>query len=368
MNLWPVVAKELKQLVRDPRSLLMNVAMPLIVMLLFGAGYGGHESRAIPVAVANLDPEGRFSWELIDYIFQTPGIEPACYVDSEEEAIELVRRGEVYGAIIIPEHFSDDIMAGKKVYVKVVVDAAAPFAPVLITQSVTTALYYLQVSIAEEQGTVAIEMVEETVYGPRISTMESFLPITMGLLLHLVPMTLISLSICREKERGTYEQLIMAPISRWDIIGGKLAAYTILSLANMLGTLAIAVLIFDVRVRGPLVDLVLFSTLFLMCSLSLGMLVSVVSKNQLQALGTSIFLFIPSLLFSGVISPVEYISPAVRYTMTYTMPMYYFLRGFRAIMLKGYTLLDVWSECLALGLMTAIYFSLAIILLRMRLG
>jgi len=368
VNLWPVIAKELKQLIRDPRSLLMNVAMPLLVMLMFGAGYGGHESRAIPVAVANLDPEGRFSWELIDYIFQAPGIEPAYYVGSEEEAVELVKRGEAYGAIIIPEHFSDDVMAGKKAYVKVVVDAAAPFAPVVITQAVTTALYYLQISIAEDQGTVAVEMVEETVYGPKISTMEGFLPVTMGLLLHLVPMTLISLSICREKERGTYEQLIMAPISRWDIISGKLAAYTILSLVNMLGTLAIAVFAFDVRVRGPMVDLLLFSTLFLMCSLSMGMLVSVVSKNQLQALGTSIFLFIPSLLFSGIISPVEYVSPVVRYSITYTMPMYYFLKGFRAIMLKGYSLPGVWMECLALGLMTAIYFSLAIVLLRMRLG
>ncbi len=368
MRLWPVIAKELKQLVRDPRSLLMNVAMPLLVMLMFGAGYGGRQTRAIPVAVANLDPQGDLSWELIDYIFQAPGIEPGCYVNSEEEAVELVRRGEVYGAIIIPEHFTEDLKAGRKVYVKVVVDAAAPFAPTIINSAVTNALYHLQVSIAEDYGTVAVVMEQETVYGPSITTMEGFTPITMGLLLYLVPMTLISLSLCRERERGTYEQLIMAPISRWDIVGGKFAAYTILSMANMFGTLGVAILVFNVRVRGPLVDLVAFSLLFLVCSLSLGMLISVVSKNQLQALGTSIFLFIPSLLFAGIISPVEYISPAVRYAITYTSPMYYFLRGFRAIMLKGYTLLDVWQECLALAIMTVVFFSSAVVLLKMKLG
>ena len=92
------------------------------------------------------------------------------------------------------------------------------------------------------------------------------------------------------------------------------------------------------------------------------------SKNQLQALGTSIFIFIPSLLFSGIISPVEYITPVVRYLITYTSPMYYFLKGFRAIMLKGLTLPDVWQECLALGVMTIIFFSAAIVLLKMKLG
>ncbi len=368
MNIWPVVAKELKQLIRDPRSLVMNVAMPLIVMLMFGFGYGGHETRALPVAVANLDPQGDLSWELIDYIFESPGIEPKYYVSSEEEAVRLIQDGHVYGAIVIPRGFSDDLKAGKSVYVKVIVDAASSFAPVVITQSVTTALYYLQVGIAEDYGTVSIRMVQETIYGPHITTMESFTPITMGLLLHLVPMTLISLSICREKERGTYEQLIMAPITRWDIIGGKLAAYTALCMADMIGTLGIAIVLFDVQVRGPLVDLLLFSALFLMCSLSMGMLISVISKNQLQALGTSLFLFIPSLLFSGIISPVEYVSPVVRYAITYTTPMYYFLRGFRAIMLKGFTLADLVPECTALIVMLIAYFALAIVLLRMKLG
>ena len=368
MRLWPVIAKELKQLIRDPRSLLMNVAMPLLVMLMFGFGYGGHETRSLPVAVANLDPQGDLSWELVDYIFESPGIEPAFYVDTEEEAIQLIREGQAYGAIVIPEGFSDDLKAGRSVSVKVIVDAASPFSPMIITQSVTTALYYLQVSIAEDYGAVSIKMVQETVYGPRITTMEGFTPITMGLLLHLVPMTLISLSICREKERGTYEQLIMAPITRWDIIGGKLIAYTALCMADMLGTLGIAILLFDVRVRGPVVDLLVFSALFLMCSLSMGMLISVVSKNQLQALGTSIFIFIPSLLFSGIISPVEYISPVIRYAITYTTPMYYFLHGFRGIMLKGHVLSDLALDCTALGVMTLIYFALAIVLLRMKLG
>lgn len=368
MRIWPVIAKEVKQLVRDPRSLGMIVAMPLLVMLMFGFGYGGHETRAIPVAVANLDPRGDLSWELVDYIFESPGIEPAFYASTEGEAIRLIEEGEAYGAVVIPEGFSEDLKAGRGVSVKVIIDAAAPFSPTIITQSVTTALYHMQVGIAEDYGTVSIKMVQETIYGPKITTMESFTPVVMGILLHLVPMALISLSICREKERGTYEQLIMAPITRWDIIVGKLAAYTAICMADMLGTLGIAVLLFDVRVRGPITDLIGFSALFLMCSLSMGMLVSVISRNQLQALGTSIFIYIPSFLFSGIISPVEYISPVMRYAVTYTMPMYYFLRGFRAVMLKGHALLDVAADCAVLGLMVMIYFALAIVLLRMKLG
>ena len=367
MRIWPIIVKELKQLVRDPRSLLMNVAMPLIIMVMFGVGYGETSENALPVAVANLD-QGDLSWAFMDELSKAPGIKPTCYVGTEEEAVDLVRKGKVRGAIIIPEGFSENIKQGKDAYVKVVVDAADPFTPAVINQAVTSAIYGFQLRISEQYGAVSIRMQQETVYGPSLKRIESFTPISMGLLLHLVPMTLISLSICRERERGTYEQLIMAPISRWDIINGKLAAYTIVSMANMLGTLGIAIMAFGVRVKGPMVDLLLFSALFLMCSLSLGMLVSVLSRNQLQALGTSIFLFIPELLFSGIISPVEYISPVIRYSITYTTPMYYFMKGFRAIMLRGWTIVDVVEECMALGIMTVVYFTLAIVLLRMRLG
>ena len=366
MRIWPIVVKELKQLIRDPRSLLMNVAMPLLVMVLFGLGYGRSEG-AIPVAVANLD-RGDLGWEFVNQLSNVEGVDVAYYVETEEEAVELVRSGRAYGAIIVPESFTEDVRSGRDAYVKVVVDAATPFTPSIVSQAVTETIYRFQVEVSGLYGATSVRMQQETVYGPSITKMEGFTPISMGLLLHLVPMTLISLSICRERERGTYEQLIMAPISRWDIINGKLVAYTLVSLVNLLGTLYIAVLAFDVRVRGSMMDLLLFSALFLMCSLSLGMLVSVLSRNQLQALATSIFLFIPELLFSGMISPVEYISPVIRYGITYTMPMYYFLKGFRAIMLKGHTLLDVREECLALGVMTFIYFSLAIALLRMKLG
>ena len=130
MRIWPIIVKELKQLVRDPRSLVMNVAMPLLIMVMFGVGYG-RSGGALPIAVANLD-QGEIGWEFVQELSSVEGVEVAYYVTTEEEALELVRRGQAYGAVVIPRSFTSDIKAGRDAYVKVIVDAANPFTPSIV--------------------------------------------------------------------------------------------------------------------------------------------------------------------------------------------------------------------------------------------
>ena len=364
MSVIPIVRKEIRQLLRDPRTLVMLVLMPLLIAVMFGLGYGSGRGK-LPIAVANLD-KGPLSWRALEILEDVGEVKVKYNAWSLEEAVDMIRDGKVYGAVIIPEGFTESLMMGESTYIIVVVDQTDPHTSVIVREAAKSMAYALQASLSEEYGLPAITVSYQTVYGPTVTTMERFTPITMTLLLHLVPMTLISMSICKERETGTYERLIMAPISRWGIIGGKLIAYFLVTVVDMVVTLLFLVTFFDIQVRGSMIDLSVFSALMLICSLSMGMFLSVISKNQLQAVTTSIFLFIPSLLFGGIISAVEFISPAVRTVLTYGLPVYYFMKGFRMIMIRGVHITQLATECEALGLMTVAYFLISILMLRMR--
>jgi len=363
MRIYPIVIKELKQLARDPRTLLMVVLMPLTVMTLFGLGYGGR-TGALPIAVANLD-EGSLGWDFIEAIKGSEELKIKCYLNTADEAIDMIVDGEVYGAIIIPEDFTENLVRGRTAYIRIITDETNPNAENVITGATVASAYYFQIQILKKLGSPSIELCHETVRGPTVSRMEAFTPITMSLLLHLVPMQLIAMSVCKEREKGTYERLIMSPVSRWDIISGKLAAYFIATLADMAVTLSVAIIGFKVRVKCPLQDIIIFSMLFLICSLSMGLLVSVLSKNQLQAIGTSLFLFVPSMILSGMFIPVELVSKSVRW-ISYTLPLYYFFRGYRKLMIGGHPIIDVAYECFSLIVMTIIFFITAISMLKMK--
>ncbi|RLF06174.1 MAG: hypothetical protein DRK00_02440 [Thermoprotei archaeon] len=361
--LTALVIKDIKQLLRDPKSFFMVLMMPTMVMAMFVMGYG--EARgAVPIAVVNLDG-GVVSWQLIEALKNSGNFKIVRYAPTKELGIELVRRGEVYAAVIIPEGFSECVLEGRSTQLVTVLDSAYATISELVWEAVVVAVQGFLRMAAERYGTFNIDVVRETVYGPKVSSVDMFTSVVMGVLLHLVPMSLIAVSISRERERRTFEQLIMTPISSGHIVLGKLLAYSIVTVSDMLITLGIAVAILGVRVRGSLIDLTLVSLLLLMCSLSLGLLISAVSRNQLQAYQTAIFLFIPSLLFSGFMTPVELLSPAAR-ALSRVLPLYYFLKAFKNIQLRGWDLGDVAWDCAALLVETAAFLVAAVKVLRLR--
>lgn len=360
--LTALVIKDIKQLLRDPKSFFMVLMMPTVVMALFVMGYG-ESGGGVPIAVVNLDG-GVVSWQLIESLKNSGSFRVVRYAPTKELGVDLVRRGEVYAALVIPEGFSEYVLEGRSTQLVTILDSAYATISELVWEAVIVAVQgFLRVA-AERYGTFNIDVVRETVYGPKVSSVDMFTSVVMGVLLHLVPMSLIAVSISRERERRTFEQLIMTPISSSHIVLGKLLAYSIVTVSDMLITLGIAVSILGVRVRGSLMDLTLTS-LLLICSLSLGLLVSAVSRNQLQAYQTAIFLFIPSLLFSGFMTPVELLSPAAR-ALSRVLPLYYFLRAFKNIQLRGWDLGDVAWDCAALAAEAAISLVVAVRMLKLR--
>ncbi len=363
MALLALVIKDIKQLLRDPKTLVMVLLMPILVMAMFVAGYGG-KGGSVSIVVVDLD-RSPVSWQLIDALRSHGNFKVRYFVSTPEAGETLVRRGKAYAAVIIPKGFSESVLAGKPTHLELVLDSSYASVSELVWEAAIVAVQAFQRSVSERYGTFAVNVIRRTVYGPKVTRVENFFAVVMGILLHLVPMSLIAVSISRERERKTFEQLIMTPIRSSDIVLSKLIAYAAVTLADMLVTLAVSVAVFGVRVRGSFADLVVVSSLLLLCSLSLGLLISVISRNQLQAYQTAIFVFIPSLLFSGFFTPVDLLSPQVQ-MISRLLPLYYFLRAFRSILLRGWSLEDNTSEVMALGLETLLFLVLAIKLLKLR--
>ena len=358
-----LVVKDIKQLLRDPKTMVMVLMMPILVMVMFATGYGG-KGGSVPIAVVDLD-ESSISWELIEALRGRGQFRVEYFASTREEGEALVRKGAVYAAIVIPEGFGARVLRGERTYLELVLDSSYALISDMVWEAVIVAVQAFQLEVSDTYGTFAVDVVRRTVYGPEVTRLENFVPVVMGVLLHLVPMSLIAVSISRERERMTFEQLIVTPIRKSDIILSKLAAYSIITMADMLLTMWIAVAFFDVRVRGEFLDLLAISSLLLLCSLTLGLLISAASKNQLQAYQTALFFFIPSMLFSGFFTPVELLSREVQ-LVSRVLPLYYFLRAFRNILLRGWTLLDCLQEIAALVVETVGFFVASIAVLKPR--
>ncbi|NHV45803.1 MAG: ABC transporter permease [Candidatus Verstraetearchaeota archaeon] len=363
MSVFVVVIKELKQFRRDPRSLIMIAMIPLIVMVLFGIGYGGEKGK-VNIGIVNLDKEA-LSWTLIDSIMKVKDLNIKAYGNSIEEGRKLVEDGKVSAVIVIPSGFTYGIIRNSSVQLLVIVDESIPTMSSMIKSSILYVTYKFQEELSLKAQGNFIEIIYNSVYGPTVTNIEAFTPLVMGIVLQLVPTTLISIAICREKEKGTFEQLIMSPISKFDIIFGKFIAFFIATIANMLITLLVAIYVFNVSIKGSIIDAMLISTLFLIGSLGLGMLISVLSRNQLQANQAAIFVFIPALLFSGTFVPIDMLSYFAKIIANLT-PMYYFTSAFRDIMIRGASIWDVSWQTLVLTIYVILMLAIALKTLKLR--
>jgi len=242
--------------------------------------------------IVNLD-RGTASWQLIEALRTSSTFSIVAYASSIEAGKSLVQRGVAYAAVVIPENFTYDVSRGRSTRIITILDAAYATVSELVWQWTVVSTQSFMKKASELYGTFYIEVQEETVYGPKVSAVDSFTSTIMGILLHLVPMSLIAVSISRERERKTFEQLIMAPISSWHVVLGKFLAYALVTVADLAVTLAFAVYLLGVRVKGDLFSLLIVSLLMLLCSLAMGLLISAASRNQLQAYQAAIFVFIP---------------------------------------------------------------------------
>ena len=188
-------------------------------------------------------------------------------------------------------------------------------------------------------------------FNPQLDSRDFMIPGVLALLLLIITSNLTSMAIVREKELGTFEQLSVTPLTRWELVAGKLLPYAVIGMVDVLLVVAVAVLWFQVPFRGSLAQLLLLSGVYLLSTLGLGLFVSTVSKTQQQAMMIVVFFFLlPMIFLSGFIFPIENMPPAIQYA-TYLVPLRYYLVIVRGIFLKGVGPEVLWSQMAGLALL-----------------
>jgi ABC-2 type transport system permease protein len=333
--------------------------MPVVMLLLFGYGVSFDLDR-LPLAVSDTDrtPESR---ALVEAYVASGEFVVAARV-APEEAEELFRRGQAVAALVIRSDYARDLARGEAGRALLLVDGT----------EVTTGAQILQKSdaiarsearrYATRQGARIVMPVEArawTRYNPEARSAIFMVPGLAAYLLALGAVLLTALTVAGEWERGSVEQLFASPVSRLEIILGKLIPYLGLGMLQLLLVISVGATMFGVPIRGSLVLLFLIGLVFMAAMLGQGLFISVVTKNQLVATQAgSLSSLLPSLLLSGMIFPIENM-PRPLEILSRVIPARYLVHALRGILLKGSGLTQLWPDLVAISLFAVAILTLA---------
>jgi ABC-2 type transport system permease protein len=333
-----IVIKEFVQMRRDRLTFGMMVGIPILQLVLFGFAINS-DPKNLPAAVLMADhgPQAR---TLLHAIKNSGYYQFVKETSSEQEAYDLLARGEVQFVIQIPQNFTRDLLRGDRPTLLVEADATDPGATsnaigslrTLVDTSLVNDLKGPLSFLAGTEGPVDLRV--HAKYNPEAITQYNIVPGLMGVVLTMTMVMITSLAITRERERGTMENLLAMPTRPLEVMTGKIIPYIFMGYVQVTVILIAAHYIFAVPMSGSLVLLLLAAFIFIVANLAVGIMFSTLAKNQLQAMQMSFFFFLPSLLLSGFMFPFRGM-PVWAQMIGEVFPLTHFLRIIRGILLKG---------------------------------
>jgi len=343
-RLLAVARKETIQLRRDTRSLLMAFVLPVLLLILFGYAISWDVND---IAMAVLDRDGSSaSRELVDAFRASGYFDVRAFIEDEAKIDALLDRGSVRTVLVIPPEFSRDLGTGEKTPIQVIVDGSdANTATIALgyTRGIVQS-YSSQVLLKGVEASTPIESRTRVWYNEELLSRNMIVPGLVAVIMMIIAAMLTSLTIAREWERGTMEQLAATPVSRVEVVIGKLLPYVGIGLIDVVLVSVIGVVLFRVPFHGNPVLLMALSLAFLIGALGLGMFISAVARSQLLATQMAMILtFLPAYLLSGFMYAVDVLPPALR-VITYFVPARYFLVVTRGIFLKGVGVEVLWMQ------------------------
>jgi ABC-2 type transport system permease protein len=382
-NIYYLAFKEFLHLVRDRRTLAFVLLMPSVLTVIFGYAIGSPRVTGIRTRIVDLDG-GRIAEEYIEAIDGSITFKPQVVANATEADVaaaeEALRSDDISAFVVIPKDLSATVEAGGSGRVRAVVDASDTFtAPSVLREMGSTTVQqnaFIAADRLRRDGRVAsvedglkqvspIELATEMRFNPELKSQNFVMPGVIGLILQILTVIVMATSIARERERGTMEQLAVTPLTPAQIFIGKLLPYFLLALLDTSNVMLLARLLFGVKLGGHYVVVGALVVLFILGSLGVGQLISVVSRNQSQAVQLAVFYIMPTFVLSGAFTPIETQPEGVR-PIAYSFPLTYFCRGFRAALLRQATLFDVRWDLAAMGAFVLLTFGTSVLLLRIR--
>lgn len=354
LRTWAVFRKELIHIKRDPTSLVQAILLPVVLLFLYGYALT-FDINDVPTAV--YDREGsRLSQDFLKNFGSSRYFSVRYQVSSYGEISRLIDERAIWLAIVLPHDFSRQLKSGESVNIQAIVDGTDANTANIITgyvQSVTASYNHgLSTERLKSRGfnRPPVELVSQPRiwYNEELESKNYIVPGLVVVIMTMVGSLLTALTIVREVERGSMEGLLATPLKKWELILGKLGPYFIIGMVDMFIALGMGVLLFDVPLRGNPVLLIALSALFLIVMLGQGLLISVLSINQLQAYQMATLLtFLPAFLLSGFVFAIKQMPLALR-LVSYIVPSRYFVSISKGIYLKGTGLAILWPQVLIL--------------------
>lgn len=358
-GLWPMLWKEFVQMRRDRLTLAIMLAIPAFQLVIFGFAIRT-EVRHLPTIVVD-EARTSESRALVQVMENTGNFDVVATVASRAEMKRMIDAGQARAAVVIPPEFQRDLKRGRGAQAQVVVDAADPLASQSALSGAMLAAQARAAQLAGPRAAAApLEVRVRPWYNPALRSEVYIVPGLIGVLLSLTMILVTSLAITRERERGTLEQLIVTPIGKLSMMLGKILPFVLVGYVQMTVVLLLGRLLFDVPIRGSLATLYGITFVFVLASLGLGLFVSTVARTQAQAMQLSFMLLLPNILLSGFMFPREAM-PTVMQWASAALPLTYYLRVLRGVLLKGVGLDLLWQDGLVLAGMAAVILMLSVV-------
>ena len=359
------VIKEAKHILRDKRTMLILFGMPVVLMFLFGFAISTDVKNVRTVVVTALND---YQTQLtVERLAQSEYFTIIQTVVTPQEAEQLIRSQKADMALIPTS--SPKSSGGSHIQWQIMVDGSDPnmsqqwatYAQAILTQSVNDKNVVLPSSLGEQTGV-------RLLYNPQMRSAYNFVPAIMGMLLMLICAMMTSISIVREKERGTMEVLLVSPVRPLMVIIAKAVPYLVLAFAILITILLMARFVLGVPLAGSIFWILAVSTLYILLALSLGLLISNVAQTQLVALLLSaMVLLMPVVMLSGMLFPVESMPPLLQWVSAVVPPRYY-IQAMRKLMIMGVGIGDVTQEVTVLTVMTVVLLAIALKKFKVRLS
>ena len=334
--MWAMIAKEFRELRRDRRTVAMMIALPVLLLVVFGYA-ANFKVDNIPTVVVG--PSASQAASLLrPPAFRVTEVDATA---GESQAESLLRDGKAVVAVVTGGRHPVVLLDGTQLF---------------SAETAETALARLASS-----GAAAPRI--SILYDPDLTTSWVMVPGLAGLILVFIGTLITSLGVVRERQSGTLEQLAVMPFRAWDVIAGKIAPYLMMAAVDLVVIIAIGMGVFHVPFTGNVGVFALGAALFLLVTTGMGVLISTVSQNQGQAIQLAFMILLPQVLLSGLIFPVPSMAPGVRW-ISYILPLTYFIEISRGVMLKAAPISALWQPIGLLAVLAVVVLGLAIIRFR----
>jgi ABC-2 type transport system permease protein len=342
-RLFAIVLKELRQLRRDRLTFGMILGIPTLQLLLFGFAIN-LDIRHIDAAVVD-QARTATSREIIASLDATGLLALQAPVREPAQLQELIRKGRINLGVVIPADVEKRLAMRDRPAIQVMVDGSEQTVQAAARQIASAPLPGFS------PGYQAVEVVN--FYNPERRAPVNTVPGLIGVILTMTLVMFTGMALVRERERGNLEMLIATPVSPWELTVGKVLPFVGIGLVQVTVVLLLGKLVFDVPIRGHLLEVYAASLLFILANLSLGILISTIAQSQFQSMQLAFFIFLPQILLSGFMFPFSGMPKAAQW-FAEILPMTHFIRLIRAIMVRGASLADLPNDMLALAAIAAL--------------